>query len=374
MNAPAGFYYPGDPGFPGKSGIDNQYWHFTPRVGLAWDVTGDGRTSVRASASYGYVYMTGIWREDTSGSNPWGGRTTLTQPAGGLDAPWLGYPGGSPFPYLLDKNAPFTPRGLFLTQKADMNTPNVYSTNLSIQRQIGSEWLASASYIGTRTLHVWGQYPVNPAVLLGFGPCTLDGVPYATCSSTANTDARRLLSLERPRDGDKIGPMAEFDDGGIQKYNGLLLGLSRRVARGVTLNGNYTWSHCQGNYVDINQNGPPADETYTKPYDRNFDKGDCIADRRQLFNFTAVAQTPQFSNRTVKMLASGWTLSGIYRVSRAADQHVTGGDKALSGTVLQRPNQVAANAYKDKSGGPLTQWVDPAAFTLPATGTYGNVG
>jgi len=375
VNAPAGFYYPGDPGFPGKSGIDNQYWHFTPRVGLAWDVTGDGRTSVRASASYGYVFMTGIWREDTSGSNPWGGRTTLTQPAGGLDAPWLGYPGGSPFPYLLDKNAPFTPRGLFLTQKADMNTPNVYSTNLSIQRQIGSEWLASASYIGTRTLHVWGQYPVNPAALLGFGPCTLDGVQYATCTSTANTDARRLLSLERPRDGDKIGPMAEFDDGGIQKYNGLLLGLSRRVARGVTVNGNYTWSHCQGNYVDINQNGPPADETYTKPYDRNFDKGDCIADRRQLLNFTAVAQTPQFSNRTVKMLASGWTVSGIYRWSAGRPINISqAADIALTGTLLQRPNQVAASPYKDKSGRPNTAWLDPAAFAVQPTGTYGNVG
>src|SRR4029079_10104101 len=49
-------------------------------------------------------------------------------------------------------------------------------------------------------------------------------------------------------------------------------------------------------------------------------------------------------------------------------------DQALSGTVLQRPNQIAENAYKDKSGGPLTQRVDPTAFALPSSGTYGNVG
>jgi hypothetical protein len=375
VNAPAGFYYPGDPGFPGRSGINDQWWHFTPRVGFAWDVRGDGRTSLRASYSYGYVFMTGIWREDTSGSNPWGGRTTVTRPAGGLDAPWFGYPGGSPFPYTVSKNAPFAPRGLFLTQKADMQTPNVYSWNLSLQQQIGADWLLSASYIGTRTLHVWGQYPINPAVFLGFGPCTLDGVQYSTCSATTNTDARRLFSLERPRDGDKIGPMAEFDDGGVQRYNGMLLGIQRRAGRNLTFNANYTWSHCQGNFVDINQNGPPADETYTKPGDRNFDKGDCISDRRQLFNITTVVQTPTFANRALQLLATGWSVSGIYRWSSGAPQNVESGvDRTLTGVLRQRPNQILSSPYKDASAGPLTQWLDPAAFALPDQGTYGNVG
>ena len=374
-NAPAGFYFPGDPGFVGKSGIHDQWWHFTPRVGFAWDVSGNGRTSVRASGTYGYVFMTGIWREDTSGSNPWGGRTTVTSPAGGLDAPWAGYPGGSPFPYVVDKNAPFVPRGLFLTQKNNMKTLNVYSWNLSLQQQIGTDWLVSGTYIGTRTLHVWGQYPINPAVFLGFGPCTLDGVSYATCSATANTDARRVLSLERPRDGDKIGYLAEFDDGGVQKYQGMLLSLQRRVGRGISITGNYTWSHCQGNYVDINQNGPPANETYSKPGDRNFDNGNCLSDRRQIFNATAIVQTPKFSNSTLNMIVSNWTLGGIYRLSSGAPINVVSGtDQALTGSVLQRVNQIAANPYKDKSGRPRTQWVDPAAFATPTLGTFGNVG
>src|SRR5438105_14935771 len=80
-------------------------------------------------------------------------------------------------------------------------------------------------------------------------------------------------------------------------------------AKDVTFRGNYICSHCQGNYSDINQNGPPANETYTKPGDRNFDNGNCLSDRRQIFNATAIAQTPKFSKHTMQTLASDWTVS-----------------------------------------------------------------
>ena len=44
-NAPPGFYYPGDAGFPGDKGVNTQWAHFTPRIGLAWDPKGDGKMS-----------------------------------------------------------------------------------------------------------------------------------------------------------------------------------------------------------------------------------------------------------------------------------------------------------------------------------------
>ncbi len=78
VNAPPGFYYPGDPGFPGKSGIYNQWGKFAPRLGFAYDPFGDGKTSIRASYAFGYAYVPGLTREDQSGSNPWGGRETIT--------------------------------------------------------------------------------------------------------------------------------------------------------------------------------------------------------------------------------------------------------------------------------------------------------
>ena len=106
-----------------------------------------------------------------------------------------------------------------------------------------------------------------------------------------------------------------FDDGGTQIYHGMLLSLQRRAARGLTFSGNYTWSHCIGSLRKPSTRcGPAADVTYTNPNDRNFDRGNCSADRRQLFNLTALAETPQFSNNSLRMLATGWRLSGIYRV------------------------------------------------------------
>src|SRR5215475_8344070 len=372
-NAPAGFYYTGDPGFPARTGINTQWGHFAPRLGLAWDVKGDGKTSLRASYAFGYTFLSGIWREDSAGSIPWGGRVSVTNPPGGLDAPWRGL--GNPFPYVLDKNAPFLPAGLFLTNKPDLTTPQTYSWNLSLQHQVGRDWLVSASYLATRAMHIWTQNSINPAQFLGLDPCTINGVPYATCSTTTNTDARRILTLERPQDGAKIGPLAEFDDGGTSIYHAMLLSVERRAARSLTFSGNYTWSHCISPYADINSNGPPANETYTKPGDRNFDRGNCLSDRRHIFNFTAVAQSPQFSNRNMRMIASDWRLSGIYRWSSGAPLNIVSGtDQALTGTNLQRANQILADPYKDRSGRPYTQWVNPAAFAAPLLGTYANVG
>src|SRR5205085_7764693 len=124
------------------------------------------------------------------------------------------------------------------------------------------------------------------------------------------------------------------------------------------------------------------DATYTKPNDRNFDRGNCLSDRRQVFNLSAVAETPQFSNATLRKLGSSWRFSPLYRVSSGQPLDIVSGvDQALNGvtagssnsTLRQRPNQILASAYQDRSGGPLTQWLNLAAYALPAPGSYGSL-
>ena len=68
-------------------------------------------------------------------------------------------------------------------------------------------------------------------------------------------------------------------------------------------------------------------------------------------------------------------MSGIYRFSSGAPLTVTSGlDQVLNGIGGQRANQISGNPYGDKSAGPLSQFLNPAAFAQPALGTFGNMG
>ena len=360
-NAPAGLYYPGDPGFPDSSGLYKKWRNFAPRVGLAWDVTGNGRTSVRASYAYSYNYVSAQWHEDPIASPPWSNITAIQGVS--LDDPWANFPGGNPFPVIQGANARFTSFGNFQSVPYDIQTPTTSSWNLSLQRQIGTTWLASASYIGNSATHVWAQKQLNPAIY------------FPGASSLTNTNQRRRLVLENPTEGGLLGLVGEIDAGATANYHAMLLSLQRQAGRGLTVSGNYTWSHCIGDYADLNSIGPDQAETYTDPNNRRLDRGNCNSDRRHIFNLTAVAETPQFQNSTLRMMATGWRLSGIYKWSSGQPFTVISGvDRALTGIDLQRPNQVLASPYLDKSARPLSQFLNPTAFALPALGANGNLG
>jgi hypothetical protein len=240
--------------------------------------------------------------------------------------------------------------------------------------------LVSASYIGTKTTHLWTAKPINPAIYFPAASCVINGVTHTPCSGASNIDARPKFTLERPEDGRLLGQMAEMDAGGTQTYHGMLVSVERRAARGVTLNANYTYSHCIGPNATLTAMGPHVDDTYTNPDSREFDDGNCETDRRHVWNLTTVAETPSFSNRTIRMLASAWRFSGIYRWSSGGPLNVlNGSDRALNGAHrpangAQRANQVLQDPYGDRSAQPLANFLNPAAFALPAPGTLGNVG
>jgi hypothetical protein len=156
----------------------------------------------------------------------------------------------------------------------------------------------------------------------------------------------------------------------------MILSVERRAARGITINANYTWSHCigLGEASLYNPMGANANVTYTDPNNRDFDRGNCDSDRRQIFNLTSVAETPSFSNPTLHKIATGWRFSAIYRRSSGNPINVVSGqDRALSGINDQRASLTGANPYTGSSAG-SANYLNPAAFTMPDLGTLGNMG
>jgi Carboxypeptidase regulatory-like domain/TonB dependent receptor len=383
-NAPPGLYYPGDPGFIGLTAAEKKWSRVAPRVGFAWDVNGDGRTSFRASYARNYEVLSGIWKEDWVAAAPWGNLTVI--PSVPMTDPWSTTPGGDPFPLNLGVDANFNPGGSYQVHHSDVDTPRTDSWNVNLQRQFGQRWTVSASYLGNHSSKLWAQEMINPAVYIpgvgdANGKCFRNGaaVPFTVspgtpCSTTGNTQNRRRFYLERPQDGGSLGSVTTINTDADTQYHGMLLSLQRRVGD-LVLSGNYTWSRCIGDFSDLNSGGPATDETLTNPADPKFDRGNCDSDRRHVVNWTTVATMPQFAKRTARMLASGWRLSGIYRISSGAPLTVISGqDNALVGTNNQRANQVLASPYGDQSGRPGTNFLNRSAFAVPAAGAFGNVG
>jgi len=373
LNAPYGFYFPGDPGFPGTSGAYKQWDHFDPRGGLAWDPKGDGKTSIRAGYAFGYAYIPGISRQDQGGTNPWGGRSTYVETGTNFANPYAAIPGGNPYPYSIGPDVTFTQAGNYMSSPYNLPTPTTYSWNLSVQRQLGASWILSSTYIGSRMQHLAINQSVNYAEVVGTPEASGCAATSLTCSSTANTAIRRVLSLLNPAEGQYVGFLDQWEPAGTQIYNGLLTSVQKRFGHGVSANANWTWSHCIGVFQGYDSK---ADQTSTVPNNLNFDRGNCDADRRHIVNITVVELTPKYSNRIMRIVASDWQISGIYRFLSGMPLSIQDGsgiDRELSGIEHQRPNEILSDPYTGMSG-PNQPYLNVNAFAAQPLGTFGDLG
>ena len=399
VNAPPGMFYPGDPQFGsnGTSPITNKWKHFAPRVGLTWDPTKDGKTVVRAGYGIFYDMYSVEWNTSIPQSFPWGGKVTLINPVGGFDDPWRSQPGGNPFPFVISKNAPYVNNGAYTDYKAGTTVPYVNQRNLGIQRQIGTNWLVSVSYIGSTMVHMASSKEENPGIFFPGNPvngvCTAQGYVFRTttspCSTTGNTNQRRISSLLDPIEGPKLANIVVLDDGGTRSYNGLLVSAEKRFSQGFSATANYTWSHCISDATPTGTWGATRGGSYMAPT-RKGDRGNCGVnsangggDIRHIANATFLYNMPRFSNTVLNALASNWRVSGILKAkSGLAFTVFSGTDRMLNGVnaggqyVNKISDQVYGNKCKDGLLGtnPACLWLNASAFAAPDLGTLGNLG
>lgn len=189
-NAPPGLFYVGDPGIP--SGYTyNSLADFEPRVGVAWNPGGKGTQTIRASYSIFYDMPEIFYHDRFADSAPWGSSIDIASPIGGLTNPWLGYPGGDPFPLPFPPTASalFPSEGVYINFPLETHPTYMQQWDLSYQRQLTPNWMVSATYIGNRTIHLWVGNELDPAVYSA-SVCAA----FTTGCTTKNTNERRLLT------------------------------------------------------------------------------------------------------------------------------------------------------------------------------------
>jgi len=380
-NAPAGVIFPGDPHYPCGNTFNCDDWHkFLPRLGLAWDPFGDGKTVIRAAAGQFEDRTHMFYHNVMSFGPPFG--DVVSAPAAKIDNIWANYPGGNPIPNFVQyvgvgsakKDAPFPFFGNFVDfPNANFKPMYVNQWNLSIQRQMGT-WLLTANYLGNNTVHMTTSVPINPAVFLGLGACnqqqtnSLTGaivtVSQPTCSTTANQNYRRVLFLQNPQQGRYYAGVGQALDSGTANYEALYIGANKALSRGLTLSTNFTWSHCIGVPYD-QQTGAAG---VAPPGNVNAYRGSCPGDIRRAFVLNAVYTVPAMQNKVVSMLVSGWQVAPIVQIrSGQALSVLAGGDQSLTTIPNQTANQILQDPYCATKS--ISCWLNPAAFSVPALGT-----
>ncbi len=191
-NAPAGLIYAGDPGFQGKTGVNNRLDQFAPRIGVAFDPKGDGKTSIRASFGISYDFPNIQIMSTPTTAPPFGNFVTPPGPLNFAD-PWSTVAGGNPFTgtFSLAPNTPFILNGNYVAQQPDAKAPTTDTWNLSVERQFGNSWMVSISYLGTESSHIWVSRQLNPAVVV---PGTLPPPPVGRPRPTVTERRTRICA------------------------------------------------------------------------------------------------------------------------------------------------------------------------------------
>ncbi|HEX5226207.1 MAG TPA: carboxypeptidase regulatory-like domain-containing protein [Bryobacteraceae bacterium] len=378
-NAPPGLFFKGDPGIPSAM-WNGHLANFGPRVGLVWNPHGDGRDTLRIGGAILYD-STETWFNERETTNAPFGNDIDVGATGTLSSPWVGYPSGNPFP---QQGGAFFPKfGAYINMPLNPNPTYVAQWNVTYQRQFARDWLASISYLGNKTTHLWISQERNPAEFLGTGACEIAGVSYKTCSTTATTNQRRLLYLTNPAAGSYYASIDTMDDGAVARYQALLASVQHRFAAHFLLNANFTDSYCVS---DFDFGAALAQPMNSQVFNRHADWGPCIFDTRYNFNAYLVAQSWwNGRNNRLRHMIENWQISPLIHAASGQPLNLNYGNPAMgtdfsrTGLGNDRPNQVLANANAPSqncaSSSICVQFLNPLAFSssIPV-GSYGHVG
>jgi hypothetical protein len=364
----------------GKSALteNNAKWLFGPRVALAWDVSGNGRTVLRAGFGTYYSLI-----DDLSfllnSLPPYNGALSFANvslpsllPVQRNVAPAPSCGPGIPKPCTT-----YAPQGI----QPDAKTPTVQEWRLTLERKLERNTVLRLSYVGSFGYHGFLSLDPNtiPAqICANAAGCTAGGTP-ATFTSTVPQGAQYIPVGGRPNP--YLGAGFFWYTEGNSSYNALQVDVSRRLAQGLEFRANYTWSK----NLDMNSalTGAQANNQAQMILDRNDLKRDWGPSALNVTNQSSISATyalPYGRDRrhmgVTGRLLGGWQLNGIATLlSGFPFTPQVGSNRSGDGDTRNpdRPSMNPAFTGPVVTGNP-NQWFNPGAFILPPAGTYGNLG
>jgi hypothetical protein len=363
-NALPGELFPGDPGFV-PNGLRRSLNQFAPRLGFAYDVSGNGKTSIRGGAGVFHdsrTVMTSNW--EMLDNTPYSPQIYLVNPAGGFSNPLSGAASPFPAPFPPPKDAAFPTPVPVISNNPDgrFQVPTTYQWNLTIEHQLASDLLVRAGYVGSRTNHIRESVNLNPALYIP--------------GSDLGPDDRRMF-----KDFSNIYIATQSVN---SRYNSLQVTMEKRFSHNFQILGNYTWSKSIDDLpfaAGVTSVGGDSGFAALPWYFPNFhalDRGPSEFDRKHVLVVSGVWELPKLTtaSRVVRGVMGGWQLSGIVGAKSGAPVTVMAGrDQSQTALGMDRAVDLGGQHYISgpcATAAPCVNWFDPKTFGMPAIGTFGN--
>ena len=364
INAPPGLLYPGDKNpdgqILGRSLMKPDNNNLAPRIGIAWDPFGNGKTSIRAGFGVYYDAPSLQAQNDANNVSPFSYSVQFYD--GLMDKPYRGRESSNKFPLTqFAKDSPFDSPLYTIVLDGKYVTSSAMNWNFTVEREIVRDTRLRFAYVGTKGTHLKSESDINASIYN----------PNLSLAQNRNTIQQR-----RPRR--EYDEISRWFFGLKSTYHAFQLTADKRFSKGYTVLVSYTWSKT----LDyISQNGFGGGNQVANPFNFFFrhSAADQHRPQRLVTSFVwDVPGLPRTASPAAKAITNDWKLSSIltFQAGRPFNIAATGNPTAGGGRAfvdLRGSGYPVLDTGRAK-GEKVAAYFDTNRFANPAPNTYGTLG